>query len=147
MSDVTITPPIPPYSFHQLTTATAQLIGMPVCNSGAAGTCEAAKADAAATSLVLGLATRATPATAGEAQYPQNTGIVNLTVAEWDAIAGTTGGLVIGDAYYLSAATAGHITSTAPVAGGSFVQLIGIALSHTQLLLQLGGGGPVGPHG
>lgn len=41
-------------------------------------------------------------------------GEVSLTTAEWDAVAGTTGGLTPNDVYYTSASVAGEITSTEP---------------------------------
>ena len=36
------------------------------------------------------------------------------TTAQWDAVAGTTGGLAFGANYFLSAGTAGLLTATAP---------------------------------
>jgi len=42
-------------------------------------------------------------------------------------------GLTVGSKYYLSAATAGGIVTTAPSATGNVIQLIGIANSATQI--------------
>jgi hypothetical protein len=65
----------------------------------------------------------------------QCNGEVTLTTAQWDAIAGTTGGLTAGTVYYASA-TAGALTSTLPAATGNFDTTVGIALSSTTLLLR-----------
>lgn len=46
-------------------------------------------------------------------------------------------GLTVGTTYYLSATTPGGITTTAPVASGTIKQEVGIALSTTELLIQL----------
>lgn len=144
MSDVEIVPPTPADSFLYNANGTAVLLGMALCPAGSLNENKPAKADALATSQVVGLATRNTNE-AGQAQYPKAANVLVLTTEEWDAVAGTTGGLVEGDAYYLSAATAGHITSVAPSASGSFIVRVGIALSPTRLLVTLNA--PVGPHG
>jgi hypothetical protein len=57
-------------------------------------------------------------------------GLMTLTAAQWAAVAG--GDLVPGDAYYLSAATAGQLTTES---GGTY---IGIAMSTTTMLIQIG---------
>lgn len=54
-----------------------------------------------------------------------------------DGIIGGLTGLVAGTVYYLSAATAGLITSVAPSAAGQYVVRIGIAISTTELELQI----------
>lgn len=69
--------------------------------------------------------------------------VVTLTTGQWDAVAGTSGGLAVNDVYYLSA-TSGHITSTKPVATGTYATQVGIALSATQLQVLIGT--PIGPH-
>jgi hypothetical protein len=145
MSEVEFIPPVPPNTFQALATAAAQPIGSAVCSAASATPLETkpAKADAFATSLVVGLATRVTAA-AGDQQYPRYIGELTLTTAEWTAITEEAGVLVEGDAYYLSAANAGKITHTAPVAAGSFVAQVGIALSPHTLLVQISA--PVGPH-
>ncbi len=76
-------------------------------------------------------------ATVGGDFTAQYNGIVTLTTAEWDAVAGTTGGLNRQTTYYADRSTAGHITSTAPTSGQAEV-VAGIALNSTQLLLILG---------
>jgi len=62
-------------------------------------------------------------------------GVVTLTAAQWTAVTGDAGGLQVGDAYWLSAATAGHLTKTKPVASGTFAVQVGTAISATQLVM------------
>jgi hypothetical protein len=52
---------------------------------------------------------------------------------QFDGVLGGLSGLVAGTTYYLSAATAGLLTSTAPSTVGQCVTRIGIALSTTEL--------------
>lgn len=49
-------------------------------------------------------------------------------------------GLTVGAPVYLSAATAGAVTSTAPSASGNLVQQVGIAISATEFNFQPQGG-------
>jgi hypothetical protein len=55
-----------------------------------------------------------------------------------DGILSGLTGLVTGSVYYLSAATAGAMTVTAPSAAGQFVVRLGIAISTTELEIQIG---------
>jgi predicted ribonuclease toxin of YeeF-YezG toxin-antitoxin module len=64
------------------------------------------------------------------------TGQMTATTGQWDAVSGQTGGLTSGSIYYLSNATAGNITTTAPSTG--YIAPIGIALSTTKMLLNIG---------
>lgn len=93
-----------------------------------------AKADSATTMPPIGMATAdiSNGATGGV----QSDGVVTLTTTQWDAIAGTTGGLTFKTIYYLSASTAGAITATAPSTVGQYVQQVGIALSTTEMELR-----------
>lgn len=59
-------------------------------------------------------------------------GPMTLTTAEWDAAAGTTGGLTAGTEYYVSGAV-GVITATRPATIGDNITSVGIALSSTVL--------------
>lgn len=63
-------------------------------------------------------------------------GVLTGTTGEWDAVTGQTGGLTPGARYFLSNATAGNLTTTAPTTG--YLVRVGIAVSTTQLLLQFG---------
>jgi hypothetical protein len=64
-------------------------------------------------------------------------GSMTATTAQWDAVAGTSGGLVANTTYWLSTATAGSITSTPPSTG--WVQPVGIAASATVLRIGVEG--------
>lgn len=57
-------------------------------------------------------------------------GDLTLTTAQWDAVAGTTGGLTAATEYYLSG-TAGAITATVPGTTGDTDIVVGIAKSTT----------------
>jgi hypothetical protein len=63
-------------------------------------------------------------------------GVLAATTAQWDAVAGTTGGMARGTYYYLDPATAGKLTATAPSTAGQFVVEVGLALSTTELLIR-----------
>lgn len=91
-----------------------------------------AKADASGTKDVIGLVRDAsiTNAVAGGIIVD---GVHTATTGQWDAVFGTTGGLTKGTRYYLSAATAGLATSAATSTAGQYVVELGIALSTTEL--------------
>src|ERR1051326_3919523 len=93
-----------------------------------------AKADAAGTRYVIGLVYYASIAN-GVAGQVQIDGILTATTGQWDAVFGTTGGLTKDTRYFLSAATAGQATATAPTSAGQYVVLLGTAISTTELLL------------
>jgi hypothetical protein len=104
--------------------------------ASANGSVDKAQADAAATSKVMGLM-RDTSVAAGDSGYIQTDGIVSATTGQWDAVAGTTGGLVANTSYWLDPTTAGKITATAPTTAAQYVVHIGVALSTTELLLDV----------
>lgn len=110
-------------------------VGSPVYVSGASAVA-LAQADAAATAAVLGLA-KATIAAEMEGAIVES-GPLTLTTAQWDVVTGGSGGLTAGSIYYLSAATAGELTTTAPSGGGEQVVPVGIALSDVTLLIRIG---------
>ncbi len=93
--------------------------------------CDLAQANDATKSNALGVVVQF--AAAGAHAITRYAGPVELTTAEWDAIAGTSGGLVTNDRYYLSA-TPGHLHN----AVGAVIVPIGVATSPTTLLVQLG---------
>jgi len=113
--------------------AGAIVIGAPVYNDANDGV-KKAKADASGTSPVIGLVAQASISN-GVAGSIQTTGVLAATTGQWDAVFGTTGGLTRGTRYFLSAATAGLGTSTAPSTVGQYVVLLGIAISTTELSL------------
>lgn len=100
------------------------------------GLVDKARANATGTASVAGLA--AGVGNTGDNCHTQFAGPLTLTTAQWDAVTGGSGGLTPGAPYYLSAATAGRITATAPSAGGQFVTQVGIAMSARTMLVQIG---------
>lgn len=107
------------------------VIGTPVYNDVNDGV-KKAKADAAGTSNVIGLVAQAS-ISSGVAGSIQFSGVLTATTGQWDAVFGTTGGLTKGVHYFLSAATAGIGTTTAPSTVGQYAVYLGLALSTTEL--------------
>lgn len=116
------------------TAAETLIAGNVVYNSGANSVTKA-RANATGTSKVLGLAKAAISSSASGGI--RTNGILTLTTAEWDALAGTSGGLTAGTTYYLSPTTAGLITSTAPTTASQLVVIIGVAISTTELNIRI----------
>lgn len=94
-----------------------------------------AQANAEGTSQVLGLAAAAVAAAASGAVVTE--GVVTLTTGEWDAVAGTTGGLTADQKYYLDASTAGRLTATAPQTAGQYMVEVGRALSTVEMHVRI----------
>lgn len=99
-------------------------------------TVDKARADAVGTVNVVGLVAD-TSISAAATGGIQMDGVLSATTGQWDAVAGTTGGLTRDVIYYLSAATAGLITSTAPTVAGQFVVEIGIGISTTEMRISV----------
>jgi len=91
-----------------------------------------ANASAASSASCIGLTM--TGSTVGATTLVQAGGVVTLSAASWDAVAGTTGGLIFNHLYFLSLVN-GQITDVPPVAVGQFVVFLGIGISTTQLRL------------
>ena len=124
-----------PNTFNPIATVNL-LPGTPVCSTIATdGEVTKAKADSVNTTYVQGLCSSA--GAAGEPVHVQNSGPLSLTTAEWDAITGDTGGLTNGVPYYLSAATAGKLTTTAPSSNGQFREPVGIGQSATTMIINI----------
>ena len=115
-------------------TAAVALVALAPVYVSAANTCDKASASASATARIIGFAQDAIASAA--AGFIQTDGILSGTTGEWDAVAGTTGGLSAGTPYFLSS-TAGLITATAPVASGSYVVKVGTAISTTELEISI----------
>ena len=92
-------------------------------------------ANAQATATAIGLAIAA--ATTGNPVTFQFVGPLTLTTAQWDAIAGTSGGLAPGTVYYVDPTTAGHLTATPPSTSGSgtFIAQVGTAFTATTIII------------
>ncbi len=118
---------------HVDMTATSNLvIGNAVYIDGA-DSVDLAQADAIGTSDVFGLCHDETVNSAATATIVTSGGVMAATTGQWDAIAGTTGGLTAGALYFLSKDTAGYLTETAPTSVGEVVVIIGKAISTTDL--------------
>ncbi len=117
------------------TAAADTLPGTPMYAS-ASGEADAARANAAGTSRVIGLAS--SNGAEGEPVHVQYAGPLDLPTAEWDVITGQSGGLTQGSYYYLVSGAAGQLTTTEPTAGGTFGIRVGLALSSTTMLIQIG---------
>lgn len=115
--------------------AAAVSFGMAVY-AQAAGAFKKAIATAAATARVIGLVFDTTIANGANGQVAVD-GILTGTTTQWDAVAGTTGGLTAGTVYFLDPTTAGMITATPPTTVGQLLTRIGVALSSTTLMLDI----------
>lgn len=94
-----------------------------------------AKADASATKNVIGMvAASISAAASGPITI---SGVLTLTTGQWDTAFSTTGGLTKDVRYFLSAGTAGLGTVTAPSTVGNFLVEIGIAISTTELKVDI----------
>ena len=105
--------------------------------SSAADTVKLAKANAKATSGVIGLGYDSTTAF-GALGNIQCDGVLVATTGQWDAvITGGSGGLTFNSLYFLDPAAFGKLTVTPPVTVGQCNVLIGRGLSTTEMQLLL----------
>ena len=114
--------------------AGAIAIGTPVYVS-AANACQPSRANASGTAKVIGLVSATTISAAATGTIRKD-GTLTASTVQWDAITGQTGGLTPGSSYFLSEATTGRLTTTAPVVG--WVLPVGVALSTTDFEIQVG---------
>lgn len=112
---------------------TALLFGNSVYTD-ASGTVKKAKANDPILKDVIGIVLNGSVAPGAVATI-MHSGPAVATTTQWDAIFGTTGGLTPRTRYFLSDATAGDGSSSAPTADGSYVVELGIASSTTELVL------------
>jgi hypothetical protein len=113
--------------------AGAIIFGQPVYSSSAAG-CDLGIADNSGKGTIIGLVADASIASGARGKIVMADLIVGTT-AQWDAIAGTVGGLTFNTTYYLSISTAGRLTSVAPSSptdDGKQVVVVISALSTTE---------------
>ncbi len=110
------------------------VIGTPVYAS-ANDHVDKARANASGTKNMIGLVAISPSIGIAGSGPVMSSGILTATTEEWDAAAGTTGGLAKDTKYFLSAAAAGVLTATAPTAAGQYVVEVGIAISTTELLI------------
>lgn len=116
--------------------AGAIVIGAPIY-AAAAGHYDKARANAAGTKDVVGLAVLATVASGGTI-YGQSDGLFTATTAQWDAVTGETGGLTFNTIYYLDPATAGKLTATPTTTTGQYVCKVLKAISTTEAIIEIG---------
>jgi hypothetical protein len=116
--------------------ASPVVIGAPVYSDANDGF-KKAKADAGGTALVIGLVSQSPSITNATAGTVGVSGILTATTAQWDAVTGQVGGLTFNTRYYLSAATSGLLTITAPTTTGNYVVEIGQALSTTEMSINI----------
>lgn len=117
--------------------ATAAPICTPVYHTSIANEVQKAKADAMTTAVVAGLVLDTTILAAGTGSILSD-GRITATTAQWDAVTGQVGGLTAGARYFLSATTAGQLTTTPPSADGQVIAPIGIAKSTTEFEITIG---------
>ena len=110
-------------------------LGMPVYMS-AADTVKRAESNALGTSFVVGLCNDST-ITASSLGGIATSNIVTGTTTQWDAVAGTTGGLAANTMYFLSPSTPGYLTATAPSTVGQYVCPVGIGVSTTEMKINI----------
>lgn len=110
-------------------------LGMPVYMS-ASDTVKRAEANAIGTAFVIGLCNDST-ITASSLGGIATSNIVMGTTAQWDAVAGTTGGLTANTMYFLSPSTPGYLTSTAPSTVGQYIAPVGIGISTTEMKINI----------
>lgn len=124
-------PPLAANQLNLLVNDATVLPGMAVITS-TANKIAPGIASSAALSRVLGVAT--SPGGDGTHVRVSYCGPVVLPTADWDAVTGGNGGLTVSAAYYLSAATAGHLTTTKPTSTNLVVP-IGFAFAANTLIL------------
>lgn len=120
---------------HQNGDTVPLTICMPVYSIGG-GLIARAKANTYGTSLVMGLISDA-QINVGNTGNIQTTEIITALTSQWDLVTNQVGGLTEGSIYYLDPINAGMITTIPPTVSGQYVQIIGKALSITQLSINI----------
>lgn len=103
-----------------------------VVYSSASGSVSLARSDVLTTSNYVGLVGQTTIANSASGTIVLD-GILAATTTQWDAVTGQSGGLTTNATYYLSGATAGMMTTTAPTTG--HLVPVGVGISTTQMKL------------
>jgi len=116
-------------------TLSAVPFGTPVyCSS--AGKFTPARANAKPTAQVFALVRDASIGGSASGSL-QASAFLSGTVSQWNAVTGGSSGLTPGANYFLSADTAGRLTTTPPSADGSFVVKIGQAITATMMAITI----------
>lgn len=111
-------------------TAASVMVPGQVVYSSSATQIDKARGNSDTLAKPIGLAREAIAS--GASGLVQTNGVLTLTTAQWDVVSGTTGGLTVGAQYFLSAATPGLLTATAPTGAGNYVLPVIEALSPTE---------------
>jgi microcystin-dependent protein len=125
-----------PVATRTLLTNNSGAVTIPICTPVyivSADKIASGKADASGTARLFALTMAAIAGAASG--FCATEGVLVATTAQWDIVTGGSGGLTANAIYYLSSATAGLITTTAPTTG--YVVEIGIAASTTELNIQI----------
>lgn len=110
--------------------------GMPVYAS-AADTVKRAQANSKATAKLVGVVYDPTIASGANGNIAQS-GVIVGTTAQWDAVVtGQTGGLTFNSVYFLDPTNVGKLTTTPPTTVGQCNTVVGVALSPTELELEI----------
>ena len=112
------------------------VIGAPVYISSN-DTVQLAEANASGTVGVIGLVAQAS-ISASSVGSIQVEGILTATTTQWNSITGGSSGLTAGTKYYLSATTAGLLTTTPTTTIGQYVLRVGRAISTTEMKIDIG---------
>jgi hypothetical protein len=114
--------------------------GTPVRPNGiTAGVVTTSEANGLSSAATIGLLVTPVVDASDRASSAQYAGIFEMTTGEWDAVTGDTGGLSLGVLYYVSATSTGKISSTRTGVSNQCITLLGIAISVTELQLQICG--------
>lgn len=109
------------------------VIGTPVYVKST-GNVDKARANAIGTCTTLGIVSDTSIGAAAGGNI-RLFGIQTATTGQWDAVTGGAGGLTPGSYYYVSAATAGLLTTTAPTTVAELVKPAGFAISTTEMMM------------
>ena len=96
------------------------------------------QANAAATSLLVGLVADATILTTASGKIQTGGPLVAGATATWDAITGDVGGLVFNALYYIDPTTPGHLTRTPTVVGGQLQAPVGQGFDTLTMIILRG---------
>ncbi len=128
-------------SYNPIVGPTHYPVGTPVCEN-ASGRTIPALASSLDTATPTGVAT--VPGVPGQRSLTQFAGPMSLTVDEWTAVTGEVIGLTPGAVYFVSTATAGKLTKIPPTGDGNLSSQVGVAVSNTDLNVQLSASQPAG---
>lgn len=98
------------------------------------GNVDLAKGDSISTARVIGLVADTSIASSSSGNI-QTGGV--LTISDWSSVTGTVA-LTPDKTYFLSSSIDGRLSDTPPTGAGTVIVAVGIALSTTELLIEVG---------